>query len=307
MSLEVPPPYPGAVPPERTHRVASGDIELNVLEWGDPDAPPVLCTHGMWDHAHCFDLLAPLLADRFRVLAMDARGHGDSDWADAYRWPDDLHDIVTVLEWIDRPTHLVGHSKGGGQATDATMLVPERVRQLVNLDGFGPPDEGFTPPGRDPNPVHLGPAVLFERHLDRRRGLAHRLDWRPYPDLDALIDRRREQNPRLSREWLAYFAFHGARRDADGWRWKSDPLAGFGFGPFKPDWIAPMWRHVSVPVLAVVGSEPDTWGPLPEPLLGDRLDHFPVVERAVVEGAGHFMTIERPQAVAELVLGFLDG
>ena len=301
-----PPPYPGAVQPDRAHRVVSNGVALNVLEWGDPEAPPLLCTHGMWDHAHCFDLLAPLLAERFRVFAMDARGHGESDRADAYRWPDDLHDIVTVLEWIDRPSHLVGHSKGGGQATDAVMLAPERVRQLVNLDGFGPPDDGFTPPGREPNPVELGPAALFERYLDRRRSLSDRLDWRPYPDLAALIDRRLEQNPRLSREWLAYFAHFGARRDADGWRWKSDPLAGFGFGPFRPDWIAPMWRHVTVPVLAVVGAEPDTWGPLDEPLLSERLAQFPDCERAVIADSGHFMAIEQPEAVADLVLAFLE-
>ena len=301
-----PPPLEGAVLPEREHRVDAHGAQLHVIEWGDPEAPPILCTHGMWDHAHCFDLLAPLLAERFRVVAFDARGHGDSSWADAYRWPDDVEDILVMLDWLGRPAHLVGHSKGGGQATDATMLAEGRVRQLVNLDGFGPPEEGFTPPGREPMPVHLGPAERMEQYLDRRRGMATRSDWRPYPDVEALIDRRSHQNPRLSREWLAYFSHFGARRDDDGWRWKSDPMAGWGFGPFRPDWIAPMWRHVKVPVLAVVGAEHDTWGPLPEPLLSDRLANFPDYERAVVPDSGHFMTIEQPRYVAGLILDFLE-
>lgn len=301
-----PPPCPGAVPPEREHWIACRGAHIHAVEWGDPDAPPVLCTHGMFDHAHCFDLLAPLLADRFRVIAMDARGHGESDRVDAYRWPDDVDDILEVLDWIGRPAHLVGHSKGGGQATDATMLGGGRVRQLVNLDGFGPPEEGFTQPGRAPRPADLSAAEMFELYLERRRGLATRGEWRPYPDLETLIDRRLEQNPRLGREWIRYFCHFGAEHGEDGWRWKVDPMAAMGFGPFKPEWIAPMWRHVSVPVLAVTGDVPDTWGPLPEPLLSERLAHFPDCRRAVVPDSGHFMAIEQPAFTAGLILDFLE-
>jgi len=301
-----PPPYPGAVQPEREHWIDGRGARLHAIEWGDPQAPPLLCTHGMFDHAHCFDLLAPLLAEHFRVIAVDARGHGESERVDAYRWPDDVDDILTVLDWIGRPAHLVGHSKGGGQATDATMFGGGRVRQLVNLDGFGPPDEGFTPPGRDPQPVHLTPAERFEQYLDSRRALVTRGDWRPYPDLESLIDRRIHQNPRLSREWIAYFCHYGAVHHEDGWRWKVDPIAGWGFGPFRPDWIAPSWKLVHVPVLAIVGGVPDTWGPLPEPLLSERLAHFPDYQRAVVPDSGHFMLIEQPKATADLILGFFD-
>lgn len=303
---QAPPPYPGAVLPEREHWIQTRGARIHAIEWGDPEAPPLLCTHGMFDHAHCFDLLAPLLAERYRVVAMDARGHGESDRVDAYRWPDDVDDVLCVLDWIDRPTHLVGHSKGGGQATDATMFGGGRVRQLVNLDGFGPPEGGFTQPGRDAMPIHLSPAERFEQHLDARRTLVTRGQWRAYPDLDSLIDRRVHQNPRLSREWVAYFCHFGAVRDEDGWRWKVDPLAGWGFGPFKPEWIAPMWEHVKVPVLAVVGDTPDTWGPLPEPLLSERLAHLADCQRAVVADSGHFMTIEQPAATARLILDFLD-
>src|ERR1051326_4592792 len=72
------PTYPGAVPPARTRRLASLGITLALSEWGDPAAPPVVLCHGMFDHARGFDLLAPLLARRFRVIAFDQRGHGES-------------------------------------------------------------------------------------------------------------------------------------------------------------------------------------------------------------------------------------
>src|SRR5271169_5134276 len=110
--LDVPEPtFPGAVPPERTHRVESMGVALNVIEWGDPQAHPVVLTHGMWDHARSFGVLAPLLARRFRVIALDARGHGESAWASAYTWFTDILDIVNVLRTIGHRTHLVGHSK----------------------------------------------------------------------------------------------------------------------------------------------------------------------------------------------------
>ena len=80
------PSYPGAVAPERSRDFESSGIRLRLHEWGDPDAAPVVLCHGMFDHGRGFDTLAPLLAERFRVVAIDARGHGDSGWADAYTW-----------------------------------------------------------------------------------------------------------------------------------------------------------------------------------------------------------------------------
>ena len=84
--------YPGAVPPERHRTLASLGLRLHVAEWGDPAAEPVLLLHGFYDHVHAFDLLAPLLAERFRVVAYDARGHGESEWPDAYAWQTDVLD-----------------------------------------------------------------------------------------------------------------------------------------------------------------------------------------------------------------------
>jgi len=303
-TLEPVQPATGAVPPERRRRLRTVGLELCLSEWGDPEAPPLLCTHGMFDHGRGFDRLAPLLAEHFRVIALDARGHGDSDWADAYLWPADVWDIVHVLRSLGRPAHLVGHSKGGGQATDAASLAPECVRKLVNIDGFGPPPEGFGPPGR-PAPEE----PLCERlggYLDTRRHAATRMRWRVYPSLDELVARRQAQNPRLDAEWLRYFVACGARRVEGGYCWKVDPFAAGGFGPFKVEWIAPGWEQVRAPVLALIGSVPDTWGPLPPDILEPRLAHFPSVELAVIEDAGHFAHMERPHETARVILDFLD-
>ena len=297
------PRYPDAVAPERRSFFVSDGVRLRVDEWGDPAAPPLVLLHGAFDHGRGFDLLAPHLARRYRTLALTSRGHGDSEWADDdYAWSSDVSDAVNLLHSLGRPAQLVGHSRGGGQATDAAIWAPDCVRQLVNIDGFGPPPEGFSPPGSAPDPRPI--PARFADYLDFRRSVGER-GWRPYPSLDDLVERRRAQNPRLSRDWLRYFLFHGARETQAGWVWKTDPAFARGFGPWRPEWIGPGWRRLRVPMLAITGTEPDSWR-LPEAVVEERLAFAPDVKRAAVEGAGHFVHMERPRETAELLLGFLE-
>ena len=295
--MEERPTYPGTPPPERTLRVPSAGVAIHCLEWGDPEAQPVVLAHGMWDHARSFAVLGPLLAERFRVVAVDARGHGDSGWADAYGWNADIHDHLNVARFLGRPVHFVGHSKGGGQLTDGARCAPELVRQLVNIDGFGPPSE---PEGDVPLPE------LMADSLDARHRRMERAAWRPYRSIEDLVERRLAQNPRLARDWLRFFVWHAARPAPDGWHWKHDPTLGRFIGPYRPDGIGPAWGALRVPMLAIWGAEPDTWGPLPEPLLSERLERVPDLERVTVAGVGHFVHMEKPEETARILLDWLE-
>jgi len=292
------PIFSGAVEPQRERFVTSLGVRIHVVEWGDPAAAPLLLCHGFWDHARSFATLAPLLAERYCVAAMDARGHGDSEWGGAYGWHAHIHDVAEVIRSFARPVHLVGHSMGGGHVIDAARAVPERTRQVVNIDGFGPPP--FPPEDDERIPER------FAAFLDQRRAAAERADWRPYASLEQLAERRRAQNPRLSLEWLRYFAFHGARESADGWRWKADPLLAQGFGPWRPDWIAHGYARLTAPLLAIVGSEQDTWGPMPEKIVAPRLAGVRRLTRRTIAGAGHFVHIERPRETADAILDYLE-
>lgn len=295
VSVRTEPSYPGAREPERQRTVMSFGIPINVVEWGDPQAEPLLLCHGFWDHVRSFAVIGPLLAQRYRVLAMDARGHGDSGWAPAYSWPTWVGDIVNVLRSLDQPAFVVGHSMGGGQTTDATRVAPELVRKLVNIDGFGPPPLSD---GSPPVPTEM------RQYLDYRRKITVRPHWKPYASLEQLIARRRQQNPRLTPEWLEYFIYWAALVTPHGWVWKADPKMAVGMGPWRPDWIELSYNDLPVPLLAIVGSEPDTWGPLPDEIVAARLARVPNLCRATVKGAGHFVHIEQPRATAELILDF---
>lgn len=175
--------------------------------------------------------------------------------------------------------------------------LPHRVSHLVNLDGL--PSRRSFPDVSDHQRTKLM-AQELTNWLDHRRTL---VDAQRKPGtIDELAGRRARMNPRLSMEWLRYLVTAGAREDDDGWRWKIDPTIRFGgFGPWRPEWSMMRLPDVGVPVLAVLGTEPDPmgWGTLPD----DVLSHLPAGGRLVsIEGAGHFLHIEQPEAVAELVL-----
>jgi pimeloyl-ACP methyl ester carboxylesterase len=279
--------------------VDSHGLAIAVHEWGDEAAPPVLLAHGGMDFARTFDVFAPLLADAgWRVVSWDARGHGDSEHAALYSWEADLRDAVAVFDSVSAdPVPVVGHSKGGSLMLQLADALPHRVSHLANLDGL--PSRRNFPDVADHQRTKLL-AQELTTWLDHRRAL---VDAQRKPGtIDELAARRGRMNPRLDPAWLRYLVTAGARHDPDGWRWKIDPTMRFGgFGPWRPEWSMMRLPDIGVPVLAVLATEPDPmgWGTLPD----DVLSHLPPGGRLVtLEGAGHFLHIEKPREVAELVL-----
>ncbi|MGY6499763.1 MAG: alpha/beta fold hydrolase [Acidimicrobiales bacterium] len=294
--------HPGARRPDRSVRVDSSGVSLAAYEWGDPDAPPVLLTHGGFDFAATFDLIAPILADAgWRVVAWDQRGHGDSEHAALYSWDADVRDAVAVMDAITAdPIPVVGHSKGGGLMLQLAEVAPWRMTRMVNLDGV--PSRGRAPDIADHERTRMVADELTAWLGHRRK--SHGLTRKP-GTLEELAERRGSMNPRLSQEWLLYLAGIGARHDDDGWRWKIDPSLRFGgFGPFRPEWSLNRLPGLSVPMLGVLSTidEPMGWGTTAKDVEPFLAHHSHVVE---LHDAGHFLHIERPQEIADMILEFL--
>ena len=113
-------------------------------------------------------------------------------------------------------------------------------------------------------------------------------------------------NPRLDRDWLRYLVTVGAREDADGWRWKIDPTMRFGgFGPWRPEWSMMRLPGLGMPVLGDPRhSRPTRWAGARR--AADVLSHLPPGGRLVLlDDVGHFVHIEQPRVVADLVLELL--
>jgi pimeloyl-ACP methyl ester carboxylesterase len=292
--------YPGAHAPDRQYRIDANGIGLATYEWGDPDAPPLLCVHGGFDFARTYDVFAPLLAAAgWRVVSWDQRGHGDSDRADLYSWDADLRDALAVFDHVSpgRPVPVVGHSKGGGMMIQLGDAQPFRIASFVNLDGV--PYASIVPDVAEHNRTKMM-ANDVQGWLEHRRRTASAS--RKPGTLEELAKRRARMNPRLSPEWLRYLASVGAREDEDGWRWKIDPTMRFGgFGPWRPEWTVLKLPGLAMPFLAVLGRQPEEmgWGTDPE-----RVRQYlpPGGRMEILDDAGHFVHIEQPERVAELVL-----
>ncbi len=120
-----------------THRIPDADgLELNVLEWSTEGVPLILL-HGGGNEAHLWDDFVPSVAPHYRVIAIDQRGHGDSDWdpEGRYETPYMVNDLETVTDalGIDRFV-LIGFSMGGRVAMGFASRHPERFAGLVLVD-----------------------------------------------------------------------------------------------------------------------------------------------------------------------------
>lgn len=117
------------------------DLRMRYLDWGAPKdddgREPILALHGLASSAHWYDIVAPLLRDRYRIVAPDQRGHGQTTQAsDGYGWHSVASDAVGLLDALGIEKAIVfGHSWGGNVAVGLAAHYPERVAALVMIDG----------------------------------------------------------------------------------------------------------------------------------------------------------------------------
>lgn len=116
-------------------RIDAGGVALHLTDQGRGE--PVLVLHGFAGSARTMAPLRDVLATRYRVVAPDLIGHGQSDApreAAAYSWPAVTSGLVRVLDALDVPhVHVLGFSLGGRIALQLAALHPERVRAVVTI------------------------------------------------------------------------------------------------------------------------------------------------------------------------------
>jgi len=209
-------------------------LTLHYLESGRAGAPALCFLHGGAAHAHWFDRVTPAFTDRFHVIALDQRGHGESAWAEppAYGTADFTGDLLELMDRlaVDRMT-VIGHSMGGHNAMTFAAWHPARVSALVIIDSR--------------------PAIPAERlHVMHARG--RRLP-RAHPSEEAAVQAFRL----LPREtfadpaFLAHLARAGMTRRNGGWGWRFDPAT---HGNRAPVDAWPLLGQITAPTLIVRGG-----------------------------------------------------
>ena len=277
----------------RDRFVDANRLRHHLLEWSD-DGPTVLLLHGFLEHAHAWDLVAPRLAEAgFRVLALDWRGHGDTEWIGAggyYHFPDYAADLAGIVRALGRPVALIAHSMGAGGAVLYAGTEPSAVTALVCVDALGPPD---TDPDVVPDRYAAWVADL-EKAAGRER---------PRLSLADATARLRERFPRFSDAVAAHMALHGTRAENGARVWKFDPLhQTTAPTPYYVRQSRPFWRRIACPVLYVAGAE----SPYRLPA-ADEADRVATLraEKVVVPGVAHHPHLEAPERTAEVLIAFL--
>jgi len=274
---------------------------LHLLRWPGSDSalPPLLLLHGFLDQAWSWtwfqEELEALEGQRRTLLAPDFRGHGDSDRAGPGHWyyfSDYVGDIHGLLEALAIPrVDLVGHSMGGVVSSYLAGAFPERVRRLVLVEGFGPPD----------TPLADAPARLRSwaetRERNRTKGP------RSFPSLDEVARRLRFHHKHLSEEQALYLAEKGTRPCEGGLCWKHDPMHSTrGAIPYFQHYHEVFLAGITSPTLLVNGRQ----GFLNMPGWEAREGAIAGAETVTLEGAGHMIHQERPAELAALVRDFMD-
>ena len=261
------------------------DMQIHVLDWGGPGEPIVLL-HGGGLTAHTWDLVCLQLRPRYRCVAPDLRGHGDSSWSSSadYRLDAYRADVEGLVDYLGLERFvLVGMSLGGATAIHFAGRHAEKLSALVLVD--------------------VGPQMSGGAGRERLRNFSAQP---PLPSVDAFVERAMTFNPRRKPELLRRSLLHNLRQDDNGmWVWKYDPrrMAPTGADPARRG--EAMWasvERISCPTLVVKGAQSELFMASDAEALVNRL---PSPEFVQIEGAGHTVQGDQPRALAEAVQAFL--
>jgi pimeloyl-ACP methyl ester carboxylesterase len=262
------------------HTFRRGSIDLRAWEWpGDP--PATLLLHGIGNYGRYWDFFADAVAGRLRVIATDARGHGESGKpTDGYAPQEFVADALAVLDAlaVERAV-IVGHSMGGTHAIRLAAAHPDRVERLVVVDA--------------------GPAPMPEGSERARRLSLERPERFEYAD-EALAYLRRT-SPGYSEEVYANRMRWLFREDAGDvvWRSSRDALASIMSSAGHGDlWDA--LGAIRCPVLLVRGTHSNVLSADVARRMINTLTHGRLVEL----DAGHNAALDRPTELADAVVAF---
>ncbi|HLY80371.1 MAG TPA: alpha/beta hydrolase [Caulobacteraceae bacterium] len=274
-------------------------LRLNYVDWGNPDAPPLVLVHGGRDHCRNWDWVAEDLRRDYHIIAPDLRGHGDSAWSTSgdYSLNAFVYDLAQLIHQQRlAPCRIVAHSLGGSISLRYAGVYPETVSKLVAIEGLGPS------PAMLAERAQRGPVERMRSWVADTRKLAARIPRR-YATLEDAFHRMQTENSHLSEEQARYLTLHGAMQNEDGtYSWKFDNyVRSFTPADFTGEEMQELWGNISCPILFVNGKE--SWASNPE--TDGRMGYFKDARVVEFEHAGHWVHHDRLDAFLETVRAFL--
>jgi 3-oxoadipate enol-lactonase len=149
------------------HAATIGELRMSYEVAGDPAAPPMVLLHALGERASDWAPVAPAFAERYRVYALDLRGHGDTDWPGNYSFELMRDDVTGLLDYLGlRQVILAGHSMGAVVAYLVTIARPDLVARLIIEDAPPPFPRNRPVPAEAAGPVEFDwpvvPAIVSQ-------------------------------------------------------------------------------------------------------------------------------------------------
>jgi pimeloyl-ACP methyl ester carboxylesterase len=262
--------------------VHAGPVKLHYLDYGTEGRPVMLCIHGGAANGHWFDFVAPGLTQDYHVLALDLRGHGNSDPVDppSYTYADYAADIDKVVKALDlKDFVLAGHSMGGTVSLLYAATYPGRVKNLIVVDST---------------------VNLSAERINRLRDIGSG-GGKSYASQEELIGRYRLRpgNSLAAPEVVRHIASRSCRQVEDGWRHKFDRAVYATREVFDG---TPLWSDIRIPTLLVKGDRSDRISP---EVYAEVKARCPQAALAEVSDTDHHVTLDNPAGFLAAVQPFL--
>lgn len=289
--MKLPHPYK-AEQRRRRRRLDIRGVQYNVTEWGNTSAPRFIYLHGWADTGSTFQFVVDAMKTDWHIVAPDWRGFGRSTVdCTSYWFPDylaDLHELLAIYS-PDQPARIVGHSMGGNIAGMYAGAMPERVRALVNIEGFGLVDS---------DPVEA--PIRYRQWIEEAQTTPA---FTRYADIRSLARRIAKRNPRMTdaqaafvaREWSTVREDSQVELRADPCHKLPNPVL------YRRAEAEACWTAIEADVLLVTGAASDLASHFGR--LGNTF--CPGDQRVVIEGAGHMLHFESPSVLATVIETFL--
>jgi pimeloyl-ACP methyl ester carboxylesterase/catechol 2,3-dioxygenase-like lactoylglutathione lyase family enzyme len=270
--------------------VTVNGLRLRYLDFGG-SGPPAVLHHGTGFHGALWAPIAAQLAERYHVLALDARGHGDSEPSrDGYAWDGFVSDLIGFSEALGLSSVLgIGHSLGATTTSVAASRRPDLYRALVLLEPIVFPSEE-RPLGPN-NPPIADQARKRREHWSNReealRSYRGRGPFAKWPD-----------------EVLRLYVDHGFADEEDGVRLKCAPaVEGQVFSMDRAFDCWSTFERIQAPTLLMRGGESDVLSPQDA---ARAVEHLRRGKLHTLPGTSHTLPMEQPQGVASAILEFAD-
>ena len=276
---------PELVLPE-SHHVVIHRIRLHYLDWGTKGQPPILFLHGGGLNAHTWDIVCLMLRRDYHCVALDQRGHGDSEWEPTadYSFESQIRDIEGFVERLklEQPL-LIGHSMGGFAAMGYAMRHAAKMAGLVLVD--------------------VGPELSMDGAKRIREFVSQD---RVLDSVDEFVQRAMAFNPMRNPALLRRSLLHNLRQLPNGkWTWKHDPNRHSGNFAVERDTrakqIIDQIHRISCPTLVLRGARSDVF-------TDDNAEKFakalPKGRWQRVPDAGHTIQGDNPRGLLAVLAPF---